>query len=202
MTDSLETLKAELEQFGLNHDAAATDRPSRMLNITRDTGEFLAVLIQATLARRILEIGTSNGYSTLWLAEAAAQIGGQVTTIEFAAWKFDLAQANFARSGLGAFIKPVHGDAGPFLASCEDAVYDLLFLDSERAEYDGWWPDLRRVIRPGGLLIVDNAVSHGHQITEFITCIKADPEYTTCLIPVGKGEFMAVRAPVTPQHIV
>ncbi|MCA9982842.1 MAG: hypothetical protein KDE59_01060, partial [Anaerolineales bacterium] len=84
MPDSLATLKAELEQFGLDHDAAATDRPSRMLNITRDTGEFLGVLILATEARRILEIGTSNGYSTLWLAEAATKISGQVTTIEFA----------------------------------------------------------------------------------------------------------------------
>ena len=201
MPDLLDTLKAELEQFGLDHDAAATDRPSRMLNITRDTGEFLAVLILATEARRILEIGTSNGYSTLWLAEAATKIGGQVTTIEFAEWKYNLALANFARSGLSSVIQPIHGDAGPFLASCADAAYDLLFLDSERTEYDGWWPDLRRVIRPGGLLVVDNAISHGHQITHFVARLNADPEFTTCLIPVGKGEFMAVRAPATPQRI-
>ena len=72
-----------------------------MLNITRDTGEFLAVLVRATLARRVLEIGTSNGYSTLWLASAARAIGGSVTTVEQSDYKVGLASANFARSGLG-----------------------------------------------------------------------------------------------------
>lgn len=81
---SLETLKAELERFGEANDAATKDRPRRMLNITRDTGEFLAVLVRATAARRVLEIGTSNGYSTLWPAEAAGGIGGSVTTVESA----------------------------------------------------------------------------------------------------------------------
>ena len=70
MADSLETLKAELERFGQANDAATNERPRRMLNITRDTGEFLVVLVRATAARRVLEIGTSNGYSTLWLADA------------------------------------------------------------------------------------------------------------------------------------
>ncbi len=76
MGNSLETLKAELERFGAENDAATSERPRRMLNITRDTGEFLAVLVRAAAARRVLEIGTSNGYSTLWLADAAKAIGG------------------------------------------------------------------------------------------------------------------------------
>jgi predicted O-methyltransferase YrrM len=99
VADSLETLKAELERFGQANDAATNERPRRMLNITRDTGEFLVVLVRATAARRVLEIGTSNGYSTLWLADAAREIGGSVTTVEFAEYKIGLASANFARSG-------------------------------------------------------------------------------------------------------
>ena len=75
MSELLAALLAELEQFGRSNDAATTDRPRRMLNITRDTGEFLAVLVKAMDARRVLEIGTSNGYSTLWLADAARAIG-------------------------------------------------------------------------------------------------------------------------------
>ena len=67
--------------------ATITDRPCRMLNITRDTGEFLAVLVQAMSARRVLEIGTSNGYSTLWLAEVARTIGGAVSTVEQAEYE-------------------------------------------------------------------------------------------------------------------
>src|SRR5258705_2958188 len=76
MYESLEALKAELESFGEANDAATTERPRRMLNITRDTGEFLAVLVRVMAARRVLEIGTSNAYSTLWLASAARAIGG------------------------------------------------------------------------------------------------------------------------------
>ena len=110
--DSLQVLKAELERFGEANDAATTERPRRMLNITHDTGEFLTVLVRATAARRVLEIGTSNGYSTLWLADAARAIGGAVTTVEFAEYKVGLASANFARSGLSPFITLVHDDAG------------------------------------------------------------------------------------------
>src|SRR2546425_2221981 len=74
--DPLNALLIELEQFGRANDGSTTERPRRMLNITRDTGELLAVLVRATMARRVLEIGTSNGYSTLWLASAARAIGG------------------------------------------------------------------------------------------------------------------------------
>jgi predicted O-methyltransferase YrrM len=191
--EPLDSLKAELERFGKANDAATNERSRRMRNITRDTGEFLAVLVRATGARRVLEIGTSNGYSTLWLAEAAREIGGSVTTVEFAEYKIGLATANFARSGLSAFITLVQDDAGRLLQRTDQSAYDLIFLDSDRSEYPGWWPHLRRVLRPGGLLIVDNATSHGEQMAPFIGLVTADPEFATCLVPVGNGEFLAVK---------
>jgi predicted O-methyltransferase YrrM len=138
----------------------------------------------------VLEIGTSNGYSTLWLADAARGIGGSVTTVECAEYKIGLASANFARSGLLPFITLVHDDAGRFLQRSEQGAYNLIFLDSERPEYPGWWPHLRRVLRPGGLLIVDNATSHVEQMAPFVALVRADPEFATCLIPVGNGEFL------------
>ena len=193
MGDPFETLKAELERFGEANDAATNERSRRMLNITRDTGEFLSVLVRATVARRVLEIGTSNGYSTLWLAEAARAIGGSVTTVEFAEYKVGLATANFKRSGLSPFITLVHDDAGRLLQRSDPSSYDLIFLDSERTAYPGWWPHLRRILRLGGLLIVDNATSHVEQMAPFVALVKADAEFATCLIPVGNGEFLAVK---------
>jgi predicted O-methyltransferase YrrM len=193
MSDLLESLKIELERFGQANDAATNERPRRMLNITRDTGEFLSVLVRATVARRVLEIGTSNGYSTLWLAEAARAIGGAVTTVEFAEYKVGLAATNFARAGLSPFITLLHDDAGRALQSSEPSAYDLIFLDSERREYPGWWPQLRRVLRPGGLLVVDNATSHVEQMAPFVALVTADPAFTTCVVPVGNGEFLAVK---------
>ena len=193
MDDALLEFLEKLAKVGDDNDARETARPKRMLNITRDTGEFLAVLVRATAARRVLEIGTSNGYSTLWLADAARGIGGSVTTVEFAESKIRLASANFARSGLSPFITLVHDDAGRLLQRSDQSAYDLIFLDSERPEYPGWWPQLRRVLRLGGLLIVDNATSHVEQMAPFVALVTADPEFATCLIPVGNGEFLAVK---------
>jgi predicted O-methyltransferase YrrM len=186
-------LKAELERFGEDNDAATNDRPRRMLNITRDTGEFLAVLVRATAARRVLEIGTSNGYSTLWLAGAVREIGGSVTTVESAEFKVGLASAAFARSGLSPFITLVHDDAGRLLERSDQGAYDLIFLDAERQEYPGWWPELRRVLRQGGVLIVDNAISHVDEMAPFAALIAADADFETCLVPVGNGELVAVK---------
>jgi predicted O-methyltransferase YrrM len=194
MDKGLESLLAELEQFGAANDSTISDRPRRMLNITRDTGEFLAVLVRATAARRILEIGTSNGYSTLWLAAAACAVGATVTTVELSQLKIDMAAKNFARAGLAPYIVQVQDDAGRVLARQTDAAFDLIFLDSERPEYPGWWPDIRRVLRPGGLLVVDNATSHPEQMEPFVALVRADAGFVTSLVPVGNGEFLAVRA--------
>ena len=194
MSDSLETLKAELERFGEANDGSTDERPRRMLNITRDTGEFLSVLVRATVARRVLEIGTSNGYSTLWLAEAARATGGAITTVELSDYKVGLAAANFERSGLASLITLVHDDAGRILRRSAASAFDFIFLDSERSEYPGWWLHVRRVLRPGGLLVADNAVSHGEQMAPFVASVKADPLFATSLVPVGNGEFLAVKA--------
>jgi predicted O-methyltransferase YrrM len=194
MNVQLQSLMAELERFGNSNDSATSERSRKMLNITRDTGEFLAVLIRATAARRILEIGTSNGYSTLWLADTARAIGGAVTTIEFSDHKIEFATKNFARSGLASFITLVHDDAGRVLERGADSAFDFIFLDSERPEYPGWWPHIRRVLRAGGLLVVDNATSHPQEMAPFVALVKADASFTTSLVPVGNGEFMAVKA--------
>jgi predicted O-methyltransferase YrrM len=191
---SLQGLLDELEAFGSSNDHTTTDRSRRMLNITRDTGEFLLVQARATRAQRILEIGTSNGYSTLWLAMAADATGGHVTTVESSDYKIALAANNFQRSGLNASILLIHREAGAFLEETPAASFDLLFLDSDRTRYAAWWPHIRRVIHPGGLLVVDNAVSHVDEMRPFVSLVEADPEFASCTVPVGKGEFLATRA--------
>lgn len=193
MDAHLTTLLAELAAFGDAHDSDAANRATRMLNITPDTGDFLAVLVKAMKARRILEIGTSNGYSTLWLADAAGS-AGTVTTVERAPAKIAMARDNFARAGLAERIEQREGDAGDILRNLNDGGYDVLFLDSLRTAYLAWWPDLKRVLREGGLLVVDNATSHPQDMADFVAAVRADSGFTTSLVPVGKGEFLAVKA--------
>ena len=193
MADLLQDLLAELERFGEENDNVHSERPRRMLNITRATGEFLAVLVLAAAAQRVLEIGTSNGYSTLWLAHAVGATGGAVTTVELSDSKIELAQANFSRSGLGGSITLVQDAASRVLERAGDASVDFIFLDSERSEYPAWWSDLKRVLRPGGLLVVDNATSHVEEMAPLVALVRADADFTTSLVPVGKGEFLAVK---------
>jgi len=207
MDQKLEGLKAEMERFGRENDAARDEVSRRMRNITRESAEFLAVLVRAVAASRILEIGTSNGYSTLWLAEAALADGGTVTTVELSGFKVRLAAETFARSGIGRGIIQLHEEAGAALARFADHSYDFIFLDTNRSAYPAWWPDVRRVLQPGGLLVADNATSHADEMADFIKLVKHDPLFSTCIVPVGKGEFMAVKSresplepPVQPQQ--
>lgn len=162
--NALARVRAELEQLGPAHDAAEPDRRRRLVNVTPDTGPLLALLVRAAGARRVLEVGTSNGYSTLWLAEAARDTGGRVTTVECLDAKAALARDTFARAGVGALVDLRVADAGAVLAAAADAAFDFVFLDADRARYAAWWPDVARVLAPGGLLVVDNATSHAAEL--------------------------------------
>ena len=189
----LEQLKRELDRFGEQHDEAQPSRGSKMLNITRDTGELLALLVQTRGAQAVLEIGTSNGYSTLWLAEAVKRLDGRVTTIERDEKKISLAEANFQRAGLSPWIILLAGEVGSLLPSLPTAGYQLIFLDSDRQHYQGWWPEILRLLAPRGLLVVDNAISHESEMRDWMAQVRRDPDFLTSLVPVGKGEFLVVR---------
>jgi len=188
----LEQLKRELERFGEQHDEAQPSRGGKMLNITRDTGELLALLVQTRGAQAVLEIGTSNGYSTLWLAEAVKRLDGRVTTIERDEKKISLADANFQRAGLSPWIILLAGEVGSLFPSLPTAGYQLIFLDSDRQHYQGWWPEIRRLLAPRGLLVVDNAISHESEMRDWMAQVRRDPDFLTSLVPVGKGEFLVV----------
>ncbi|MDK2125983.1 O-methyltransferase [Parachitinimonas caeni] len=193
MAISLNDFLAELYGFGQQNDREHTVRHERMLNITPETGAFLELLIRSSRPEQILEIGTSNGYSTIWLAKAAMAIGARLTTVECAEDKLALAQANFAECGLTGAIEVIHADAGAYLADLADGSIDFLFLDSERSEYSSWWPHLDRVLSRQGLLVVDNAISHQTELQSFMAAISADERFITSLIPIGNGEFTALK---------
>jgi predicted O-methyltransferase YrrM len=193
MPDRNAALRRELETLGDRHDAETAVHDQRLLNITPETGAFLAVLVRACRAQRILEIGTSNGYSTLWLAEAAQATGGEVTTVEHRPAKAALARATFGRATTISAIHLKEGDGGDVLAAAAVGAYDFIFLDADRSCYAGWWPALRRSLSDGGLLVVDNAVSHASEVAAFVAAVGADAAFTSVLVPIGKGEFVACK---------
>jgi predicted O-methyltransferase YrrM len=193
LTPAIGALLVELEAYGRENDAAVAERESRMLNITRDTGELLRVLVHALNARQVLEIGTSNGYSTVWLGVAAAALGGNVSTVERNPEKVRLAMRNLGRAGLVSSVALLQSDATLALRDRPSASVDLLFLDADRVRYVEWWPDIDRVLRVGALLVVDNALSHEAELAPFVSVVSEDGRFLTCTVPVGNGEYLAVK---------
>jgi predicted O-methyltransferase YrrM len=185
---------AELYAAGREHDARHADRLARWRNVEPETAEMLAVLVRATRARRILEIGTSNGYSTIWLADAAQATGASLTSLDTEPSRSALARENLARAGLGHVADLRTEDAAAALRAAPDGAFDLVFLDAERDAYVAYWPDLVRVLAPAGLLAVDNVVSHADQVRDFRALVDADDRVDQALVPIGAGVLLVVRA--------
>ena len=142
MDRDLRALLERLEAAGLEHDEREHDRARRMLNITADTGEFLRALIVSGRHRRILELGTSNGYSTIWLADAARAVDGHVVSIERDRAKHGMAVRTLEEAGLAEVVELRLAEIADELPGLRD--FDLVFLDSERIDYPDWWPQLQR----------------------------------------------------------
>lgn len=172
-------------------DAAQADRLHRWRSIKPASAALLAVLVVAKQAQNLLEIGTSGGYSTLWLAEAAAQTGGRLTTLEIDPARHATASQHLHACGLAATALCV--DAAAFLRDTEE-TYDFILLDAERPAYPAYWPDLRRCLaRSGSLLVVDNVISHAAQVQDFTALVTAAEDYRHSIVPIGAGLLLVVK---------
>jgi predicted O-methyltransferase YrrM len=192
MNPTRRQLANRLYEASHEHDRTQANRLDRFRNVEPDTAELIGVLIRATGARRILELGTSNGYSTIWLADAAEATGGQVVSVDVDPARTELAGANLAEAELADRVELRTEDAAATLAGSEDSAWEFIFLDAERPAYPGYVPDLLRVLAPGGLLAVDNVRSHEHELVEFTALIEAEPALTHTVVPVGAGLRLAV----------
>lgn len=181
-----------LTEAAARHDATRENRLDRWRVLEPDAGRFLWFLTRAVRARTIVEVGTSRGVSTLWLADAARATGGSVTSIDTDAAAQAEARRTVAEAGLAEHVVFQVGDGGATLAGLADGSVDLLFLDAERTEYPSWWPHPVRVLRAGGVLVADNALSHPEEIAPLRSLLTADGGLTVTTIPVGKGELVAL----------
>jgi predicted O-methyltransferase YrrM len=190
---SRRALAASILAAARAHDERQADRRARFRNVEPETAELLALLVRSTRAQRILELGTSNGYSTLWLADAAEATGGSVTSVEIDAARTALAKGHLERAGLSAELRTQ--DAAEALAQAPDGYYDFVFLDAERPAYGGYWPELLRVLRPdGGLLAIDNVCSHPAEVAEIGALIELEPSVASVLLTSGAGVRLVVAA--------
>jgi predicted O-methyltransferase YrrM len=192
MNEGRRRLADELYARGKAYDESRSDRLERFRNVEPPTAELLGLLIRATGARRILELGTSNGYSTIWLADAAEATGGTVLSVDVDADRTELARRNLADARLEDRAELRTEDAAETLARSADAEWEFVFLDAERPAYPAYVPDLIRTLATAGVLAVDNVRSHEHELIEFTSLIEAEPTLTQTVVPVGAGLRLAV----------
>ncbi|EEY90784.1 class I SAM-dependent methyltransferase [Acinetobacter lwoffii] len=189
-SDEFERFMQELYEKFHRHDLKQADRLHRYRNIEPESGRFLSMLIRAQQSKNILEIGTSTGYSTLWLAEAARQTQAMITTLEVDAERVAQAKQYATEIDLADLINFKVIDAQVYLEA-EKEIFDFILLDAERDAYVSYWPHLSRLLKAkGGLLVVDNVISHAAEVEEFIALIQQDPRFIMSTVPIGAGLLM------------
>lgn len=196
MNQRLAKVLHDLYAEGAAHDAREPNRLLKRRNLEPDTADLLSLIVRIAAARSVVEIGTSNGYSAIWLAEAVFDTRGHVVSVDTAA--ADDARANVAladslQPGIAARVEFAQEDGGAYLKRLADGSVDVLFLDGERVEYLAWWPHPARVLRRGGVLAIDNVLSHGDEVAAFLPLL-AD-EFAGATVAVGKGLHLAWRRP-------
>ena len=194
MDATLTALLGELFRFGDDNDARETERSRRMLNITPDTGQLLWILIRSARATRILEIGTSNAYSTIWLADAARDTGGRVVTLEADPGKIALARENLRRAGRDDRVEIVAGRAAETLPTLA-GPFDFVFLDADRASYLTYLELVLPRVVAGGLIVADNVTSHPDELAAYLARVKSHPALFSVTVPIGKGEEISYKLP-------
>jgi caffeoyl-CoA O-methyltransferase len=167
-------------------------RRKRLRQVTPDVGRFLHTLVLCTRPSFILEIGTSGGYSTMWLATAARSVGANVVTLEIDPRKVQLATSNLREAGLNDAVAIVQADAFEYLRDRREPV-DFVFLDAEKEDYLRYLELIVPLLPPGGLLVADNMISAAEELAEFRRRAESDPRLSTVIVPIPRGELLAVK---------
>ena len=192
MEQHLTQLLAEMEQHGREYDARETEHTRKMLNLEPDTARLVHILARSSRAKRILEIGTSNGYSTIWLASAVTETGGLVTTIDQSAEKQAMARENLQRAGLLDSVEMLQARAGTIVRELV-GPYDLVFFDADRIGAAANLEILLPKLTPSVLLLADNVLSHPEEISGYLGAVKKLEEFEHVVVPLGKGLSVAYR---------
>jgi predicted O-methyltransferase YrrM len=155
------------------------------------TGRFLFALAASQAGIEVLEVGGSRGYSSIWLAAGARVLGGRVVSLELDPVKCQAWRANVAEAGLEGWAELVEGDAHETLRTTED-VFDLVFLDAEKEDYESLFALTRSLLEPGALVVADNVLSHVETLGAYSTARQADPTLSSVTVTLDRGLELSV----------
>lgn len=182
---------ARLEADDAAEREAGLPAAQRSRQVQAATGRFLFSLAASQAGVEVLEIGGSRGYSTIWLAAGARMLGGRVISLEHDPVKCSAWRSNIAAAGLEEWAELVEGDAFATLEATED-VFDLVFLDAEKDDYEALFALARPLLEPGGLVVADNVLSHAETLGAYSTARQADRMLSSVTVPLDRGLELSV----------
>jgi len=155
-----------------------------MMNIEQKEGEYLYDLTKRLNARRVLELGTSNGYAAIWFAMALRETGGKLITVEIDRGRYEYAQANFRITGLHPIIDSRLADAR-IEATRVQGPLDVVLIDAWKPDYLHYYEIVFPKVRKGGVILAHNVVSHAGQMKDFLDRIQTDSKVKTEILRLG-----------------
>ena len=180
-----------LEREDAEERERGVTREQRARSVATTTGRFLFAFVAPQNACEVLEIGGSRGYSSIWLAAGVRMLGGHVLSLEHDSAKCEAWRRNVTDAGLGEWAELVDGDAFETLTAIED-VFDVVFLDAEKDDYERLFALVRKKLEPGAVVIADNVLSHEETLGAYSRARQADPTMASVTVPLDRGLEVSV----------
>lgn len=189
---------ARLEEEDRAEREAGLPAAQRSRQVEPTTGRFLFALAASQAGVEVLEIGGSRGYSAVWLAAGARMLGGRIVSLEQSPESCATWRRNVAEAGLEEWAELIEGDAHETLRGTSD-VFDLVFLDAEKDDYEALFGLARPLLEPGGIVVADNVLSHAGTLAAYSAARQADSTLSSVTVPLDRGlELTVVLADLTP----
>ena len=191
LDDRVRVVLARLEEEDRHEREESLPSERRARAVAPTTGRFLFALVAPQSGCEVLEIGGSRGYSTIWLAAGARILGGQVVSLESDPAKCKAWRRNIAEAGLEEWAQLREGDAFETLSGLED-IFDVVFLDAEKGDYERLFQLARGKLEPGGLVVADNVLSHAETLGAYSSARQSDPTLESVTLPLDRGLELSV----------
>jgi caffeoyl-CoA O-methyltransferase len=191
LDDKVRAVLARLEAEDAEEREEGVPREQRGRQVARTTGQFLFALAAPQWDCEVLEIGGSRGYSSIWFGAGVRHLGGRVLSLEADPAKAEAWRRNVAEAGLEEWVELVEGDAFETLPQIDD-VFDIVFIDAEKEDYERLFMLSRDKVEPGGLFVADNVVSHADALAAYSAARHADPTLESVTVPLDRGLELSV----------
>jgi caffeoyl-CoA O-methyltransferase len=191
LDDRVRAVLARLEAENADERERGVPASERSRQVAAGTGAFLFSLVAPQNDCGVLEIGGSRGYSTIWLAAGVRYFSGRVLSLEHDPHKLEAWKRNVAEAGLEEWADLVEGDAFETLPAIDD-VFDVVFIDAEKEDYERLFGLAREKVEPGALVVADNVLSHAETLGAYSEARRADPTLLSVTVPLDRGLELSV----------